>query len=96
MTVFDICGMIKRMNNEARIQILNPEDNSEYTTDAILRGARYPNGATELLKEDAMLFDKAPGDDGRVKYIAGKIATLLYDPEVDKYILPSKKNSYKK
>ena len=43
-----------------------------------------------------MLFDKAPGDDGRVKYIAGKIATLLYDPEVDKYILPSKKNSCKK
>lgn len=96
MTVFGICGMIKRMNNEARIQILNPEDNSEYTTDAILRGAQYPDKATGLFKEDVMLFNKVPGDDGRVKYIAGKIATLLYDPEVDKYILPSKKNSYKK
>jgi len=76
--------------------MLNPEDNSEYTTDAILKGARYPDEATGLLKEDAMLFNEAPGDDGRVKYIAGKIATLLYDPKVDKYILPSKKNSYKK
>ncbi len=79
------------MNNEARIQMLNPEDNSEYTTNAILRGVQYPDEATGLLKEDVMLFNKAPGDDGRVKYIAGKIATLLYDPEVDKYILPSKK-----
>ena len=43
-----------------------------------------------------MLFNKAPGDDGRVKYMAGKIATLLYDPEVDKYILPPKKNLRKK
>ena len=84
------------MNNEARIQMLNPEDNSEYTTDAILRGAQYLDEATGLLKEDVMLFSKAPSDDGRVKHIAGKIATLLYDPEVDKYILPSKKNSYKK
>ena len=84
------------MNNEARIQVLNPEDNSEYTTDAILRDTQYPDEATGLLKEDVMLFNKAPGDDGRVKYIAGKIATLLYDPEVDKYILPSKKNSCKK
>ena len=84
------------MNNEARIQILNPEDNSEYTTDAILRGAQYPDRATGLLKEDVMLFSKAPSDDEQVKYIAGKIATLLYDPEVDKYILPSKKNSCKK
>lgn len=84
------------MNNEARIQILNPEDNSEYTTDAILRGVRYPDGATGLPKEDAMLFNEVPDDDGRVKYIAGKIATLLYDPEADEYILPSKKNSYKK
>ncbi|MBF1038655.1 MAG: hypothetical protein HXL01_00400 [Candidatus Nanosynbacter sp.] len=81
------------MNNEARIQMLNPEDNSEYTTDAILKGAQYPDKATRLLKEDVMLFNEAPGDDGRVRYIAGKIATLLYDPEVDKYILPSKKNS---
>ena len=84
------------MNNEARIQILNSEDSSEYTTDAILRGAQYPDEATGLLKEDVMLFNKAPGDDGRVKYIAGKIATLLYDPEVDKYILPPKKNLRKK
>ena len=84
------------MNNEARIQILNSEDSSEYTTNAILRGVQYPDEATGLLKEDVMLFNKAPGDDGRVKYIAGKIATLLYDPEVDKYILPSKKNSCKK
>ena len=84
------------MNNEARIQISNPEDNSEYTTDAILRGAQYPDKATGLLKEDVMLFNKAPDDDGRVKYIAGKIATLLYDPEVDKYILPPKKNLRKK
>ena len=84
------------MNNEARIQMLNPEDNSEYTTDAILRDAQYPDRATGLLKEDVMLFSKAPSDDGRVKYIAGKIATLLYDPEADKYILPSKKNSCKK
>mgnify|MGYP000996165168 CR=1 FL=1 len=84
------------MNNEARIQMLNPEDNSEYTTDAILRGAQYPDRATGLLKEDVMLFSKAPSDDEQVKYIAGKIATLLYDPKVDKYILPSKKNSYKK
>ena len=84
------------MNNEARIQMLNPEDNSEYTTDAIPRGVQYPDKTTGLLKEDVMLFNKAPGDDGRVKYIAGKIATLLYDPEVEKYILPSKKNSYKK
>lgn len=84
------------MNNEARIQILNPEDNSEYTTDAILRGAQYPDEATGLLKEDVMLFNKVPGDDGRVKYTAGKIATLLYNPEADKYILPSKKNSRKK
>ena len=84
------------MNNEARIQMLNPEDNSEYTTDAILRGAHYPDRATGLLKEDVMLFSKAPSDDEQVKYIAGKIATLLYDPEVDKYILPSKKNSCKK
>ena len=84
------------MNNEACVQILNPEDNSEYTTDAILRGAQYPDEATGLFKEDVMLFNKAPGDDGRVKYIAGKIATLLYNPEVDKYILPSKKNSCKK
>lgn len=76
--------------------MLNPEDNSEYTTDAILRGAQYPDEATGLLKEDVMLFDKAPGDDGQVKYIAGKIATLLYDPEVDKYILPPKKNLRKK
>ena len=82
------------MNNEARIQILNSEDSSEYTTNAILRGTQYPDEATGLFKEDVMLFNKAPGDDdGRVKYIAGKIATLLYDPEVDKYILPSKKNS---
>ena len=87
---------MQHVNNEARVQILNPEDNSEYTTDAILRGAQYPDEATGLLKEDVMLFNKVPGDDGRVKYIAGKIATLLYDPEVDKYILPSKKNSYKK
>lgn len=43
-----------------------------------------------------MLFNKAPDDDGRVKYIAGKIATLLYGPEADKYILPPKKNSRKK
>lgn len=84
------------MNNEARIQMLNPEDNSEYTTNAILRGAQYPDEATGLLKEDVMLFNEAPGDDGRVKYIAGKIATLLYDPEVDKYILPPKKNLRKK
>ena len=84
------------MNNESRIQMLNPEDNSEYTTDAILRGAQYPDEATGLFKEDVMLFDKAPGDDGRVKYIAGKIATLLYDPEVDKYMLPPKKNLRKK
>lgn len=84
------------MNNEARIQILNPEDNSEYTTDAILRGARYPDEATGLLREDVMLFNKVPGDDERVKYTAGKIATLLYDPEADKYILPPKKNSRKK
>ncbi|MBF1039649.1 MAG: hypothetical protein HXL08_01755 [Candidatus Nanosynbacter sp.] len=84
------------MNNEACVQTLNPEDNSEYTTDAILRGAQYPDEATGLLKEDVMLFNKAPGDDGRVKYIAGKIATLLYDPEVDKYILPPKKNLRKK
>ncbi|WP_368999982.1 hypothetical protein TM074_02080 [Candidatus Nanosynbacter sp. TM7-074] len=84
------------MNNEARIQILNPEDNSEYTTDAILRGARYPDEATGLLREDIMLFNKVPGDDERVKYTAGKIATLLYDPEADKYILPPKKNSRKK
>ena len=84
------------MNNEARIQILNSEDSSEYTTNAIRRGAQYPDKATGLFKEDVMLFNKVPGDDGRVKYIAGKIATLLYDPEVDKYILPSKKNSYKK
>ena len=84
------------MNNEACVRILNPEDNSEYTTSAILRGAQYPDEATGLLKEDVMLFSKAPSDDGRVKYIAGKIATLLYDPEVDKYILPSKKNSCKK
>lgn len=84
------------MNNEARIQILNPEDNSGYTTDAILRGAQYPDEATRLLKEDVMLFNKVPGDDGRVKYTAGKIVTLLYDPEADKYILPPKKNSRKK
>lgn len=84
------------MNNEARIQILNPEDNSEYTTDAILRGAQYPDEATGLLKEDVMLFNKVPGDDRRVKYTAGKIAALLYDPEADKYILPPKKNSRKK
>lgn len=84
------------MNNEARIQILNPKDNSEYTTDAILRGARYPDEATGLLREDVMLFNKVPGDDERVKYTAGKIATLLYDPEADKYILPPKKNSRKK
>lgn len=84
------------MNNEARIQILNPEDNSECTTDAILRGAQYPDKTTGLFKEDVMLFNKAPDDDGRVKYIAGKIATLLYDPEVDKYILPPKKNLRKK
>ena len=43
-----------------------------------------------------MLFNKVPGDDGRVKYTAGKIATLLYDPEADKYILSPKKNSRKK
>ena len=84
------------MNNEARIQMLNPEDNSEYTTDAILRDAQYPDGTTGLFKEDVMLFNKAPDDDGRVKYIAGKIATLLYGPEADKYILPPKKNSRKK
>ena len=84
------------MNNEARIQILNPEDNSEYTTDAILRGAQYSDEATGLFKEDVMLFNKVPGDDGRVKYTAGKIATLLYDPEADKYILPPKKNYCKK
>ena len=84
------------MNNEACVQILNPEDNSEYTTNAILRGAQYPDEATGLFKEDVMLFDKAPGDDGRAKYIAGKIATLLYDPEVDRYILPPKKNLRKK
>ncbi|WP_408912664.1 hypothetical protein ACJ8XG_02125 [Candidatus Nanosynbacter lyticus] len=84
------------MNNEARIQILNPEDNSEYTTDAILRGAQYPDKDTGLAREDAMLFNKVPGDDGRVKYTAGKIATLLYDPEADKYILSPKKNSRKK
>ena len=84
------------MNNEARIQMLNPEDNSEYTTDAILRDAQYPDGTTGLFKEDVMLFNKVPGDDGRVKYIAGKIATLLYGPEADKYILPPKKNSRKK
>ena len=84
------------MNNEARIQMLNPEDNSEYTTDAILRGAQYPDESTGLFKEDVMLFNKVPGDDGRVKYTAGKIVTLLYDPEADKYILPPKKNSRKK
>lgn len=84
------------MNNEARIQILNLEEDSEYTTDAILRGTRYPDEATGLLKEDVMLFNKVPGDDERVKYTAGKIATLLYDPEADKYILPPKKNSRKK
>ena len=84
------------MNNEARIQMLNPEDNSEYTTDAILRDAQYPDGTTGLFKEYVMLFNKAPDDDGRVKYIAGKIATLLYGPEADKYILPPKKNSRKK
>ena len=84
------------MNNEACVQILNPEDNSEYTTNAILRGVQYPDEATGPLKEDVMLFDKAPGDDGRVKYIAGKIATLLYDPEANKYILPPKKDSRKK
>ena len=49
--------------------MLNPEDNSEYTTDAILRDAQYPDRATGLLKEDVMLFSKAPSDDGRVKYI---------------------------
>ena len=87
---------MQHVNNEAYVQILNPGDNSEYTTNAILRGAQYPDEATGLFKEDVMLFDKAPGDDERVKYIAGKIATLLYDPEVDKYILPSKKNSCKK
>ena len=76
--------------------MLNPEDNSEYTTDAILKGAQYPDKATRLLKEDVMLFNEAPGDDGRVRYIAGKIATLLYGPEADKYILPPKKNSRKK
>lgn len=84
------------MNNEARIQILNLEEDSEYTTDAILRGTQYPDEATGLLKEDVMLFNKVPGDDERVKYTAGKIATLLYDPEADKYILPPKKNSRKK
>lgn len=84
------------MNNEARIQILNLEEDSEYTTDAILRGAQYPDKATGLFKEDVMLFNKVPGDDERVKYTAGKIATLLYDPEADKYILPPKKNSRKK
>ena len=84
---------MQHVNNEACVQILNPEDNSEYTTNAILRGAQYPDEATGLFKEDVMLFDKAPGNNGRVKYIAGKIVTLLYDPEVDKYILPSKKNS---
>lgn len=87
---------MQHVNNEAYVQILNPGDNSEYTTNAILRGVQYPDEATGLLKEDVMLFDKAPGDDGRVKYIAGKIATLLYDPEVDKYILPPKKNLRKK
>ena len=84
------------MNTEACVQMLNPEDNSEYTTNAILRGAQYPDEATGLLKEDAMLFNKAPGDDGRVKYMAGKIATLLYDPGANKYILPPEKNSCKK
>ena len=84
------------MNNEACVQILNPEDNSEYTTNAILRGVQYPDEATGLFKEDVMLFNEAPDDDGRVKYIAGKIATLLYDPEANKYILPPKKDSRKK
>ena len=87
---------MQHVNNEAYVQILNPGDNSEYTTNAILRGVQYPDEVTGLLKEDVMLFDKAPGDDRRVKYIAGKIATLLYDPEVDKYILPPKKNLRKK
>ena len=84
------------MDNEARIKILNPEDNSEYTTDAILRGEQYPDKDTELAREDAMLFNEVLDDAGRVKYRAGKIATLLYNPEADKYILPSKKNSCKK
>ncbi len=84
------------MNNEARIQILNSEDSSEYTTNAIRRGAQYPDKATGLFKEDVVLFNEAPDDDGRVKYIAGKIATLLYDPEANKYILPPKKDSRKK
>ena len=87
---------MQHVNNEACVQILNPEDNSEYTTDAILRGAQYPDKATGLFKEDVMLFNEAPDDDGRVKYIAGKIATLLYDPEANKYILPPKKDSRKK
>ena len=84
------------MNNEARIQILNPEDNSEYTTDAILRGVQYPDKDTGLAREYAMLFNEVLDDVGRVKYTAGKIATLLYDPEADKYILPPKKNYCKK
>ncbi len=84
------------MNNEARIQILNPEDNSEYTTDAILRGAQYLDKATGLTREDAMLFDTVRDKTGQVVGRIGKIATLLYNPEVGKYMLPSKKNSRKK
>ena len=42
---------MQHVNNEARVQILNPEDNSEYTTNAIRRGAQYPDKATGLFKE---------------------------------------------
>ena len=48
------------MNNEARIQMLNPENSSEYTTDAILRGAQYPDRATGLLKEVSCCSVKRP------------------------------------
>ena len=96
MTVFDTCDIIQHMDNEARIKILNPEDNSEYTTDAILRGVQYPDKATGLTREDAMLFDTVRDKTGQVVGRIGKIATLLYNPEVDKYMLPSKKNSCKK
>ena len=41
---------MQHVNNEACVQILNPEDNSEYTTDAILRGVQYSEVYNTLTK----------------------------------------------
>ena len=83
MTVFNICGMIKRMNERSIIRATT----SEYMENTPI--ADLPEGRTIILSgkptaEGAIFKDKAPvvekwtDEDGRTR-ILGRYATIMYD-----------------